>query len=70
MAPETRDDLAIELSMLLSELDAAIAARLQEPRTHEGKRRREEVPPHRRRLRGVLSAAIRWFGGAARVVGH
>ena len=60
MAKESRDELGVELSGLLGDIDAAIAARFQEPQRYERRRRR---PP---RLRGVVAAAFRWFGRAPR----
>jgi hypothetical protein len=48
----TPDRLAAELAALLSDIDAAIAVRFPESR-------RQDTAPHRRRLRGMVLAALR-----------
>jgi hypothetical protein len=61
VARESRDRLAAELAALLSELEAAIPARFQEPHRHAGRRRRPEPPRQLERLREALVGALRWL---------
>ena len=56
------DPLDAELSEVLRELDAAVAARFSETRSQAARRRREEVPAQSERLRGAVSTALRWLG--------
>jgi hypothetical protein len=61
MARETLDRLAVELSTVLSALDAAIPARFREPH-HQGRRGRREATRHQRpSLRGVIAAVLPWL---------
>jgi hypothetical protein len=61
VAREPIDRLAAELSALLSEIDAAIPARLQEPPPLGGRRRREEPQGRLDRMRGAFTSAMRWL---------
>ena len=64
MARETLPELAYQLSALLSELDAAIRARLPglgRPET----RQRLEPAQLDKGLRGAVTAALRWFANPA-----
>lgn len=65
MAQEMRDRLAAQLSALLGEIDAALAARLQEPRRHEPRSRRPD-PTTRKGVHRIVWAALRWLAGPAR----
>jgi hypothetical protein len=55
MARETLAELSAQLSGLLDDLDAAIAARLPESR-------RQRAVRQRRPLARIVAAALRWFG--------
>jgi len=61
MAKETLERLAGELAGVLSDLDAAIAARFGQPSGRARSRHREDPRPERPRLRGMVAAALRWF---------
>jgi len=62
VARETLPDLAHQLSALLSELDAAIRARLPQLGRQETSQRLETAQPNSG-LREVVRATLRWFSG-------
>jgi len=64
VARETLHDLAGQLSALLSDMDAAIRARLQELARYET-RRRLETTEQNKGLRAVVVSALRWFTNSA-----
>jgi hypothetical protein len=58
VARETLPDLAYQLSSLLSDIDAAVRARLPE-------RRGPEPARHDKGLRGTVAATLRWLARSA-----
>jgi hypothetical protein len=60
VAKETIEQLAAELTELLKDVDAAIAARMRDPRRRAAGRRREDTAGERK-LPGMVGAALRWL---------
>ena len=56
--------LAGQLSSVLGDIDAAIAARFGQPARHARSRHREDIRPVRPGIRGMVSAALRWLRAA------